>query len=125
MILCSFQKVRAIYYKCSKHSHATCNCAVAVKSGDDVITVTGCQGTTHGGHPGQGHGIGLLFQQMFGHVPGNGHGHAHGHNDELTKTPMTIQIYKNGALTPGTYIRRIGCGQKYEVPLCCKIRTTE
>ncbi|XP_060579493.1 uncharacterized protein LOC132736386 isoform X3 [Ruditapes philippinarum] len=107
-------EVRAVYYKCSKRSHATCNCAVAVKSGDDVITVTGCQGTTHGGHPGQGHGIGLLLQQMFGT---HGHAHGHGHNDELAKTPMTIQIYKNGELTPGTYIRRIGCGQKYEIEL--------
>lgn len=87
---------------------------MAVKSGDDVITITGCQGTVSGGHPGQGNGLGLIFQQIFG-----SHGNANGHNnnEELAKTPMTIQIYKNGELTPGTHIRRIGCGQKYEVSI--------
>ncbi|KAL4231419.1 hypothetical protein ACF0H5_008996 [Mactra antiquata] len=107
-------EVRANYYKCSKKSHATCNCAVSVKSGDDIISVFGCQGTVST-HPGQGHGIGLVLQQLFG-SHGHAHGHGHGH-DELAKTPMTIQIFKNGELTPGTYIRRYGCGQKYEIEL--------
>ena len=113
--------MRAFYHKCSSKSHSTCNCAIAIKSGDDIIAVTGCQGYEsshgHGHHPGQGHGIGLIMQQLFG-SNGNAHGHGHGHGHDqqkLAKTPMTIQIYKNGDLTPGTSIRRYGCGQKYEV----------
>lgn len=102
-------QVRALYSVCNKHTRSTCNCAVAIKSGDDVITVTGCQETVSN-HPGQGHGFGLIFQQLFG-----SHGNAHGHNDGFAPTPMKIQVYKNGELTPGTYIRRLGCGQKYEV----------
>ena len=52
------------------------------------------------------------MQQLFGHR--HGHGHDHGH----ARTPMTIQMYINGQLTPGTVVRRFGCGQKYEVPTC-------
>ncbi|KAK3600843.1 hypothetical protein CHS0354_014207 [Potamilus streckersoni] len=70
-------EVRAEYKQCSPHSRATCNCAVAIKSGDDVITFRGCHQT-----------------QM-----------------------MSVQIYKNNELTPGTYVKRMGCGQKYEVGL--------
>ena len=73
-----------------------------MKSGDDVITIAGCQDKYN-------RGIGQVMQQLFGH---HGHGHHdHGH----ARTPMTIQMYINGQLTPGTYIRRYGCGQKYEV----------
>ncbi|GFS24154.1 von Willebrand factor D and EGF domain-containing protein [Elysia marginata] len=30
---------------------------------------------------------------------------------------VSIQVFKNGQLTPGTVIKRLGCGQKYEVTL--------
>ena len=75
-----------------------------MKSGDDIITVTGCQDTKSNGH-----GVGHIIQQLFGH-----HDHGH-HKPEPPKSPMTIQMYTNGELTPGTYIRRYGCGQKFEV----------
>ncbi|KAL3863376.1 hypothetical protein ACJMK2_005133 [Sinanodonta woodiana] len=75
-------EVRAEYKKCSPNARATCNCAVAIKSGDDVITFRGCQNSQHHQNP-----------------------------------MMTVQIYKNNELTPGTYVKRMGCGQKYEVGL--------
>ena len=100
-------QVRADYQRCRPKSRAYCNCAVAVKSGDDVITIAGCQDNNN-----HGHGIGQIMQQLFGHR--HGHGHDHGH----ARTPMTIQMYINGQLTPGTVVRRFGCGQKYEVPTC-------
>lgn len=97
-IIFAFMQVRADYQRCSQRSHAYCNCAVAVKSGDDVITIAGCQERTS-------HGVGNILQALFGHH------HGHGHN----RTPMTIQMYINGQLTAGTFVRRYGCGQKYEV----------
>lgn len=98
-------QVHARYAKCSSSSRATCNCAVAIKSGDDVITFTGCNGggstaTTHG------HNIfDLLFHRH----------HNHHHHSSSHTAPIAVALYKNGQLTPGTYIRRYGCGQKYEV----------
>ncbi|XP_033756322.1 von Willebrand factor D and EGF domain-containing protein-like [Pecten maximus] len=95
-------EVRAQYQKCSsRHSrkNPSCNCAVAIKSGDDVITFSSCG--SHGVTP----------------APQHGHHHDRHHHHQPAPTPITIQMFKNGNLTPGTVIRRLGCGQKYEVHL--------
>ncbi|XP_046563492.1 uncharacterized protein LOC124272364 isoform X1 [Haliotis rubra] len=85
-------EVRTSYRVCSSHNSRgpTCNCAVAIKSGDDVITFTGCHGSTRQTY------FGRFFHQT---------------------TSITVEMYKNGDLTPGTTVRRIGCGRKYEVRL--------
>ncbi|XP_060084593.1 uncharacterized protein LOC132563855 [Ylistrum balloti] len=94
-------EVRAKYEKCSTRGHSrknpSCNCAVAIKSGDDVITFSSCGS----------HGVTVTPQ----------HGHGHHHHHQPAPTPITIQMFKNGNLNPGTIIRRLGCGQKYEVHL--------
>lgn len=71
--------MRTFYRDCNKK--ATCNCAVAIRSGDDVILIDRC-------------GQSAKIQR---------------------RKRMTIKIYKNGELTPGTRIRRFGGGKKYEV----------
>lgn len=48
----------------------------------------------------------------MGNGGGHGHGH-HGHNYQ--RGHISVELYKNGKLTPGTKILRIGCGQKYQV----------
>ncbi|XP_071090000.1 uncharacterized protein [Haliotis cracherodii] len=85
-------EVRTSYQVCSSRNSRgpTCNCAVAIKSGDDVITFTGCHGQAHR----------TYYSRFFHHTPS-----------------ITMEMYKNGDLTPGTTVRRIGCGQKYEVHL--------
>ncbi|VDI09440.1 Hypothetical predicted protein, partial [Mytilus galloprovincialis] len=100
-------EVRAFYTKCSSRGRAYCNCGAAIKSGDDVITFQTCQ---RSGNNGQGHGHGGILGFLF-----NGHGHGHHHHS--TPARISVELYKNGELTPGTQIRRIGCGQKYQVIL--------
>lgn len=100
-------EVHARYAKCSSSSRATCNCAVAIKSGDDVITFTGCNG---GGSTGTTHGHNIFDLLFHRH-------HDHHHHSSSHTAPIAVALYKNGQLTPGTYIRRYGCGQKYEVLL--------
>ncbi|XP_050396690.1 von Willebrand factor D and EGF domain-containing protein-like [Patella vulgata] len=92
-------EVRAYYKPCSSRrpTGPSCNCGVAVRSGDDVITLTGCAS-----------GSSSLYQKH--HDRGRGRHHN-------TANPITIKMFKNGQLTPGTRIRRLGCGQKYEVLL--------
>lgn len=41
MVLFIFLQVRTFYRKCNR-GRATCNCAVAVRSGDDVIVIDRC-----------------------------------------------------------------------------------
>ncbi|XP_059174756.1 uncharacterized protein LOC131954926 [Physella acuta] len=62
---------------------ATCNCAVAVKVGDDVISFYGCNGPS-----------------------------------------VNVQMYKNGDLTPGTSVKRLGDGKKYEVYIPTRTKVT-
>lgn len=83
-----------------------CNCGAAIKSGDDVITFKTCGSSGNSGHDhGHGHGgfLGFLF-----------HGHRH-HSRHRSPARIAVDLYKNGELTPGTQILRIGCGQKYQV----------
>lgn len=70
-------EVRTFYRNCNKK--ASCNCAVAVRSGDDVILIDRCG-------PSMG-----------------------------KRSPMTIKIYLNGGLTPGTKILQFSGGKKYKV----------
>jgi hypothetical protein len=42
----------------------------------------------------------------------DGHGH---HSRHRSPARIAVDLYKNGELTPGTQILRIGCGQKYQV----------
>ncbi|XP_071167716.1 uncharacterized protein [Mytilus edulis] len=103
-------EVRAFYTKCSSRGRAYCNCGAAIKSGDDVITFQTCQ---RSGNNGQGHGHGGILGFLFNGLTGHGHGHHH----HSTPARISVELYKNGELTPGTEIRRIGCGQKYQVIL--------
>ncbi|XP_052098806.1 uncharacterized protein LOC127733493 [Mytilus californianus] len=109
-------EVRAFYTKCSSRGRAYCNCGAAIKSGDDVITFQTCQ---RSGNNGQGHGHGGILGFLFNGLTGHGHGHGHGHDHHHHSTParISVELYKNGELTPGTQILRIGCGQKYQVIL--------
>ncbi|XP_064631285.1 uncharacterized protein LOC135489721 [Lineus longissimus] len=73
-------QVNTFYRKCGRIP--SCNCAVAIKSGDDVIAIDRCG-------PKKGKGT----------------------------RPITVDLYKNGDLTPGTRIVRLNGGNKYQVTL--------
>ena len=79
-----------MYQSCGDHVTASCNCAVAVKSGDDVIVIERCYR-----HRRQ---AGTLFQ-----TPG-GQG-----------TTMKIDMFLNGNLTQGTRVFQESDGIKYNV----------
>ncbi|XP_064599655.1 uncharacterized protein LOC135466195 isoform X2 [Liolophura sinensis] len=84
-------EVRARTMRCSsRRSRPTCNCGIAVRAGDDVITLSRCE---------------------------IGEQHHHDHHHHHSSQSMALQLYKNGELTSGTTVRRLGCGQKYEVYL--------
>ena len=99
-----FLQVRAHFTKCSRHRRngATCNSAVAIRSGDDVITLKGAGGIFPSSRDHGHHG---MFSRLFHHH----------RSHRRSVAAITVEMYKNGELTPGTTIRRIGCGQKYEV----------
>lgn len=77
-----------MFYR-SCNGKASCNCAVAVRSGDDVIVVDRC-GPTMG--------------------------------KSSKKTPMTLKMFLNGALTEGTEVLRKAGGKKYIVSCVARIK---
>ncbi|XP_029649426.2 uncharacterized protein LOC115223143 [Octopus sinensis] len=72
--------VHAFYRSCN--GRASCNCAIAVRSGDDVILIDRC-----------------------------------GSSMKIKKTTLTITLFQNGELTPGTKIYRLNGGKKFKVVL--------
>jgi len=81
-------EVQVVYQKCNSETDASCNCAVSVRSGDDVFVVDKCRRTQSITCPG-----------------GN------------CEQPMKVILYKNGELTSGTRIFRREGGLRYEVML--------
>lgn len=88
-------QVRARTIRCSsRRLRPTCNCGIAVRAGDDVITLSRCGNGDH---------------------RVDDHHHHHDDHHHHSSQSMALQLYKNGDLTSGTTVRRLGCGQKYEV----------
>ncbi|CAL1528025.1 unnamed protein product [Lymnaea stagnalis] len=82
-------EVRSLYRHCSAlNTRVTCNCGASVRVGDDVIVFNTCDARQN--------------LPPFNHVG---------------SSVINVEIYKNGEFTPGTRIKRIGSGQKYEVYL--------
>ena len=97
-------QVHVIYQLCGHLVSASCNCAVAVQSGDDVIVIDRCVRKRK------------PFTQLDGTVV----------TDPLTV--MSVNLFLNGQLTPGTHIYQDGDGKKYFVSiqevLCMYTRST-
>ena len=85
-------KVHVIYQKCGPRVPASCNCAVAVQSGDDVIVIDRC----------------FRDRKPFNRISGT-------YNAHVTK--MSVDLYLNGDLTPGTTIFEESDGKKYFIYL--------
>ncbi|ELU09404.1 hypothetical protein CAPTEDRAFT_223958 [Capitella teleta] len=84
-------KVHAIYQRCTMAVDASCNCAVAVQSGDDVIVIDRC----------------YRQKQPIKRISGT--------SQPFTK--MALQLYLNGELTPGTRVHQSAEGQKFSIYL--------
>ena len=81
-------QVHSFYRDCDGRPRgATCNCAVAIRSGDDVIIMDRCFG-----------------DGQFG-------------NKIRRNAPLDIQLYLNGELTPGTVVTRLRGGKEIRVTL--------
>ena len=78
-----------MYQKCGPHVLASCNCAVAVQSGDDVIVIERC----------------LRRKKWFRRISGS----------EESVNRMRVDMYVNGNLTRGTRVLQEADGKKYNV----------
>ena len=76
-----------------------CNCALFIKSGDDVIKISRCTTETPTGRRNGG-----FFGGLFGGGRGN-----------QNNNPMEVFLYQNGDLTPNTKLYELDNGNTYEV----------
>ncbi|XP_074642559.1 uncharacterized protein LOC141899868 isoform X2 [Tubulanus polymorphus] len=87
--------VHGMYVQCRgggrRNARATCNCGAAVLSGDDVIVLNKCPRKS------------------------SSRGNAWGRYKKIN--PMTVTIFRNGKLTPGTRIEKMSGGRKYRIYL--------
>ena len=83
--------MNAVYQRCERDVLATCNCGVMVRSGDDVLVIDRCRRQRHRLPP-----------------------PLSGHSDERGPV-MSVLLYLNGKLTPGTRIHQLADGRKYIV----------
>ena len=88
---CFSTQVHAIYQQCGHLMLASCNCAVAVQSGDDVIVIDRC----------------TRKRRPFLHIDGT--------YDDDPLTVMSVDLYLNGELTEGTRVYEESDGKKYIV----------
>ena len=88
---CFYPQVHAIYQKCGTNITASCNCAVAVQSGDDVIVIDRC------------------FRDV---KPVK---RLDGEFKDITQ--MKVNIFLNGQLTPGTSVYQQADGKIYLVSI--------
>ncbi len=89
IIIIGLCQIHVVYQKCDKTIAASCNCAVAVRSGDDVFVLDRCFRHTK------------PFNRLRGHT-------------EDTTYLKTV-LHLNGDLTPATRIHRKDDGLKYIV----------
>lgn len=104
-IIIYFIQVYVRYVKCSFFLCVICNCVVVIKLGDDVIIFIGCNG---GGLMGMIYGYNIfdfLFYCYYNYY----------YYSFSYMVFIVVVLYKNGQFILGIYIRRYGCGQKYEV----------
>jgi len=87
-------QVNAVYQRCERDVLATCNCAVMVRSGDDVLVIDRC-----------------VRQRQRMPPP------LVGYSDDYSPL-MSVVLYLNGKLTPGTRIHQLANGHKYIVSPC-------
>jgi len=80
-----------VYQRCERDVLATCNCAVMVRSGDDVLAIDRCVRRRHRMPPPR-----------------------YGYSDDHAPF-MSVRLYLNGRLTPGTRIHQLADGRKYIV----------
>ena len=88
---CGFLQVNAVYQRCERDVLATCNCGVMVRSGDDVLVIDRCVRRRHRMPP-----------------------PLDGFSDERAPV-MSVLLYLNGKLTPGTRVHQLADGRKYIV----------
>ena len=81
-----------MYQACSPDVPASCNCAVAVQSGDDVIVIDRCRRDRK------------TLRRLLG-----------GRTKQFTK--MSVDVYLNGELTLGTHVYEEADGRKYVITL--------
>ena len=81
-----------VYQKCGPGVLASCNCGVAIQSGDDVIVIDRC----------------YRDKAYFNRI----HGQA-----RRTFTRMSVDVYLNGELSPGTKIYEEADGKRYVISL--------
>jgi len=94
------RQVNAVYQRCERDVLATCNCAVMVRSGDDVLVIDRCVRRRHRMPPPQA-----------------------GYSDDRGPA-MTVALYLNDQLTPGTRIHQLADGRKYIVRvILCELYT--
>ena len=79
--------MHAFYRACGTTNGASCNCAVSIQSGDDVIVIDQCGPTKP------------LTKQ------------------ERDTKRQRVHLYLNGELTPGTQVRKLRGGKTYQVTL--------
>ena len=84
-------QVNAVYQRCERDVLATCNCAVMVRSGDDVLVIDRCIRRRHAMPP-----------------PIYGFSNEHA-------TVMSVVLYLNDKLTAGTRIHQLANGRQYIV----------
>lgn len=90
-------QVHTFFLNCN--GHASCNCAVAVQSGDDVILIDQCE-QSHNTKTKKG---------------------------KKKRKPLDVKMFLNGDLTEGTIVERRGGGKYYTVryimEIVCRILT--
>ena len=84
-------QVNAVYQRCERDVLATCNCGVMVRSGDDVLVIDRCA---------------RRRQRMPPPLEGFSDAYA---------PIMSVMLYLNGRLTPGTRIHQLANGHRYIV----------
>ena len=83
--------MNAVYQRCERDVLATCNCGVMVRSGDDVLVIDRCA---------------RRRQRMPPPLQGFSDAYA---------PIMSVMLYLNGRLTPGTRVHQLANGHKYIV----------
>lgn len=109
-------QVNTIYQRCGETVSASCNCAVAVQSDDDVIIIDRCfRQRPPMTRP---HSVtGRRYDAK--NSTGNETGHVGGASSWATPPRLIVKLFLNGKLTPGTKVYRFEEGRKYFVSSIC------
>ena len=99
IVLFLLPQVDVVYQKCELTVEASCNCAVAIQSGDDVIVIDRC----------------YRERKVVPLVKLDGANVRNAKPRHAVTTRMTVQLYINDKLTPATKVFQEADGKKYFV----------